>query len=395
MRLWLGMLLAALVLLGGAPHARADDARARAAFEAGNRAFARAQRAAGARRLEALRAALAAYDESLAESPRAITHFNRGIVLELLGDGLEAWRAFESFLRLAPEDDPVRPEAHAHLDRLATELSRLSLTVAPRGATVSLVSDRGERVELSSGTHTLRPGAYTISASAEGHLAATQRLLLSAGQVASVRVALAPIDAETTTPEVEPPPPPPVAHLSVEGVGLTLYVDDIEVPSGAAITPGVHRVRVEREGYLPATREVQVEEGAQVVLRPSLAPIPPEPRRAGAHALAATMGASAIVSGGLALSARRWARDADDALDTLEQTPNAANRRAAEQALDDSRQANRVADISLGISGALAAGTTLFYLLRRPDAPGESSLSVDLAPARGGATLSIRGGLPR
>ncbi|MBX7195670.1 MAG: PEGA domain-containing protein, partial [Sandaracinaceae bacterium] len=228
------------------------ETEARAHFEAG-RAHARSERWAEA---------LVEFQASEALVPRSVTEFNLAATLLRLG------RARETLEMLA------RLEARPDLDaQLRADVATLRAAARDAVRTLALaVTPSDARLEIDGvvleGTGSPRavlldPGPHTVVITAPGYAERRESL---------------PADAVTLG--VELTPLPTLAVVESSEPDAAIEIDGAEVGRGRveqALAPGVHHVRVSRDGRLPYESDITLARGERVVVHASLTLEPSRP----------------------------------------------------------------------------------------------------------------------
>jgi tetratricopeptide (TPR) repeat protein len=208
--------------------------------------------------------ALEYFRRSRAIAERPSSAYNAAVALYHLGRYQEAVRAFEDYLRLTTreEDGERYQEAERYLDEMRQNLGRLTLTVSPPDAEVSVdgVPIPGETARR---VLHLDPGRRNITIAAEGHQ--TRRLSLSVleGQVHERSVVLR-THAET------------ILGIRANVAAATISVDGVAVGTGSVelpVEPGDHDVDIHAEGYESYFERVGVEFGALHRVNAALRPV--------------------------------------------------------------------------------------------------------------------------
>jgi hypothetical protein len=255
--LWL-ILLAQVA--SAAPKAPSDEVvnEARRRFQRANQLY------QDGRYTDALHLYQAAYD--LVPSPDIL--FNLGLVKEKVFDYEGCSLALRDYLRQG--DSAHREQAETRLEQCrARTLIPLRVSSLPTSASVSV----GEGSQRTSHGRTptrldLRPGTYTVTVEAPGFVPQSQTVTLEEGVHPDIDFTLEKLST---------------LRIEADVSGATIFVDDEpqgESPVQREIKAGLHRVRVEKEGYRSVTREMSVHAGDQLSLVLSLPALPRERRLA-------------------------------------------------------------------------------------------------------------------
>lgn len=441
-------LFAISLLMAGAPalpaHAQSGNAEARAHFDAGNRHFARARRLRGARRARALEAALGEYMQTLAIVRSRNALFNTALVLEQLERPTEAFAYVREYLAIRGLSEQERADGEARMAALRQKVAVVAIGSEPPGAQVfvdrrdlaargvtpievavepgrhtvylvrphhepfeaSVEAATGERAEVSA-TLTPRPVAVTLEVMAP----AGTPLTLDGERVEAGTVELTPglhvarLEPERGTPverrfEVRPGEPMRV-RLELSGAALAVqtgtlvvaanvparvFVDDAPVGEGqevrAELSTGSHVVEVRVPEREPLRRMVRIEPGGTAELRATFEE-PSRPLGVLPHVALAVTGAGVAATVGLGVHALKLNSDNEAACDRSGNDP--VQCAALRSEVED---ANRITDVVLGVTGALAITTLILYLVNRADADADLvQVSVD----RHGGGLRIGG----
>ncbi len=197
--------------------------------------------------------ALLAFQESYQLRPAPVVLYNLGLALRGLGRYRDAIDAFQRYLA-APEQGADASRLTAIRDetsQMQRSLIRLSVTVRPAGATVSI---DGRPQTLEQGLLLTDPGAHVIEIAANGFRQFRQERTWRAGSESTLDVQLEPSSDGrlVVTPSV------PDALIRVDGA-----------PAGTGradqpVLPGSHRIEVRAPGYEPFARTVRVGSSATV-----------------------------------------------------------------------------------------------------------------------------------
>jgi outer membrane receptor for ferrienterochelin and colicins len=422
--------------------AQSGNAEARAHFDAGNRHFARARRVRGARRTRALEEALGEYMQTLAIVRSRNALFNTALVLEQLERPTEAFGYVREYLAIRGLSDQERADGEARMAALREKVAVIATASEPAGAEVFVdrldLAARGSApIEIA-----VEPGEHTLYFRLPHHETAERTVEAATGERTEVSVTLAPepvavtleVMAPAATPltldgepaeagtvelapglhvarleptegtpverrfEVRPGEPmrvrlelsaPAVARVEtgtirvVSNVAAQVFVDDAPVGEGEEVTTeastGSHVVEVRVEGRDPLRRLVRLRAGGTAELQASF---DEESRPLGVlpHVALGLTGAGLAATVGLGVRALQM-NDDNQAL--CDATPSRCDQLEAE--VED---ANRVTDVVLGVTGALAITTLILYLVNRPDADGDL---VQLVAGPGGAGVQLGG----
>lgn len=248
MRRSTALMLSTSVLLGSAP-LRADDvSEASALFTEGNAHLQRATRLRGARRTEALEAALAQYLSSLQRVRSRNVLYNTAIALEMLGRASEAFNYWTEYLGVEGLSEAEREDGRAHRDALRAQVAVVSITANARGEVWMDRRDLGARghtpLELA-----VEAGAHTFYVRAPGFLDGEVPGTATLGTTTTVSLTL---QAQPVLVQVLAP-----SHAEVD-------IDGQPVPAGQAtpLTPGNHVARVTIDGEVVAERRFDVVTGS-------------------------------------------------------------------------------------------------------------------------------------
>lgn len=203
-------------------------------------------------------------------------------------------------------------------------------------------------------------------------------------------------------------------RVDVSPVGTLVTVDG--APRGRTpiepfeLAPGAHRVRLERDGFLPLEQDVTVPAGGEAVVQQALVALPAPPREiviiedeepaapAGPYSpwQWVTLGTgAALLGGGVALFVLGEAdlQEVRDADGFGTGRPVDMTARQARD-LEDSGNAKRVSGIALmGVGGAALATSVVLFVLAATDA-GDGAVSAPqatAAPVPGGAVFGLGG----
>lgn len=226
------------------PGQRLDVEAARRAFDRG---VLLAQQGRWSEALEEFRRS-----RSLADRPR--TAFNVALALDRLQRYREARAALESCLGMpgVTAESDLMVDAQRLLSQVRRSLATLTLAVAPGGAEVRINS------AVIPGEGTLRtldidPGRQALEVTAPGMAAQSFELVARPGERLSRRVDLAVVPGRVA--------------VNIDNPSAEVSIDDEVVGHGTTLwqgAPGLHRLRVEFEGYRPYRRAVMVTPGGEL-----------------------------------------------------------------------------------------------------------------------------------
>lgn len=239
--------LTATLCIAAPPLAHAQ--RARPAAEPPNVIAARVAFEQGVRLLQDSRFAEAAssFEQSYRDNPNPIVLFNLAFAYRGVGRVRDAIETIDRFLA-SPGNTPADrlPAARAERDRLEAALARITVTLSP--ATAQLTIDARE-ANAGATAIALDPGSHVIDARRDGHRPFHQELQLSEGERRTIEIRLVEIDDEGRL-HVEPSVLG--ARVSVDGRFAGTGVVDINVRAGN------HQVEITADGFAPLRRTVRV-----------------------------------------------------------------------------------------------------------------------------------------
>ena len=193
--------------------------------------------------------------------------------VEQMDGGLFAWCRIQRESRTPQEGDRVR------FAEVQSRQGRVTVRSQPEGATVVLDGDSVGTTPL---RQRLAPGRYDLRVEASGYRAVTQPVRVQAAQEQQITVTLAEIVPATLSITTEPAGATVI--LNGERTGTTPF--EQSVPSGSLT------VRLERDAYRPATRQLELVPGARRELSVTL-----EPEPASLTVRSTPTGASVLVDG--------------------------------------------------------------------------------------------------
>ncbi|MCC7542279.1 MAG: PEGA domain-containing protein [Deltaproteobacteria bacterium] len=221
-----------------------------------------------------------AFISAYAQMPFAAFLFNAGVAFERHGDTAQAIDYFRRYIAAEPNAGD-RAEVEARIARLtpgaptppsqtpdqAQQAMKSLLTVRtdPEGARVTL--RQGSNVVATGPTpfaQTLDAGDYSLTVEHPDYRTATERVSIRPGRVYVVIMNLSQGEF--------------LGYLRVvtDIPGASVYIDDREqgevgrTPYANSVSTGRHRIIIERPGYRPITREIEVGVGEDVTLRVDL-----------------------------------------------------------------------------------------------------------------------------
>lgn len=241
-----------------APEVKAD---ARARFDQGLKLFEKGENAA----------ALAEFQRAYALIPNPTLLYNIGLVQAAMGRPVEAVDALEKLL--ADESARLSVEQRRHATQVRDEqLGRIALVVVltDRPATVEIDGVESGRTPLSAPLR-VSSGVHVVSVVAPGCLPSRKELTLAGRTTETLTVSLLP--TESSAAHLAMTVDVPGAEVLVNGqrVGTTPLLTSVAVPPGAA------HIEVQRAGYLTATRDLHLDQGATGTVGLSLAEDPATP----------------------------------------------------------------------------------------------------------------------
>ncbi|MEM9072362.1 MAG: PEGA domain-containing protein [Myxococcota bacterium] len=410
------------------------NAEARVFFDRGNELLSQAGRARGRRRRRLLEESLQAFVSTLRIVRSRNALFNAALVLEQLDRPAEAFGYYQEYLGIPGLDEEERQQGAARV-----------AAIAPRIAIVSIASNADaevfvDRLDLAARGQTplriaLPPGDHTLFFRHPHYEDSETRVTAVIGEEREVEQTLTPrpvavtletpmegqltLDGEAVQPgTVNLPPGPHLARFEVPGRSTTELRFEVEIgqpqtirlDAGAVgavllvvrsnrlamvsingevagrgrevrteVSPGSHRLTVEANGYEPyeGSIEAELEQPARVsvVLEEEGRPLGAAP-----HVMLGVSAAAAVTWAALAGRARKMRNDFNASC-TRESCDGAER--------SDVNDANRAADIVLGVAGALTLTTVVLYLLNRGGE--ESRATIDVAASRQGGGLLLRG----
>lgn len=416
----------------------AENAEAGRHFERGNAALARARRTRGARQTRYLEEALAAYVDTIAIVRSRNALFNAGLVLEQLQRGAEAFAYFQEYMHVPGLSDEERADGQTHLDALRPSLALTTITSEPAGATVYV-----DRVDLAPRGTTplelaLAPGEHRVFVRLEHYQDLERTFEAVMGETVTLNVPLEALEVEvvfelaggegvqlevdgtvTSAMRLSLSPGPHVARvltasrqpleqrfvvrpgeplrlrLNAAGAaalngtivvvsepGASVAVNGLSVGEGEEVRheapPGQYIVNVEAPDRTPYEQMVSVSAGQTIRVDVQLGRSTGRPLGALPHIALGLTGAAAIGFGILAASARSENQTFED------RCPGPSQDECRDLA-DNVDSANTRADIVLGVAGALAITTVLFYIFnRKREEPSRGQVDV-VADRQGGA----------
>lgn len=217
-------------------------------------------------------AALAEFDRAYEIAPALPVLYNLARVHAELGHPVEAARAYQRYLTEGGDTLPAarRTEVEQALARQRDRIGHLRVEANVEGAIVSVDGNDVATTPLTAPID-LGSGSHAIGVRAPGYEGVTREISIAGTVEASLVVELRrEIEARGTL------------HVTASLAGVTVRIDGREVGTTplAATFPvpiGVHEVSGERPGYLADSRQVQVDEGADVDVALHVEPDPDAP----------------------------------------------------------------------------------------------------------------------
>ncbi len=341
------------------PQVEHDEARARAAWEAGAVAFAAGD----------MHEAIKQFELTFRYSGRPGPMFSLGQahrhLWEQTKDDRQRRLAVVRYQRYLELDAQGRRklEAERWITELQDELedlgeppplfTRLGITSPTPGATASI--DGGPTAALPI-TPDVAPGRHVVEVSAAGFHGERREVALPEGSTLPLMVELVPIDAQ----------------LSVRGpVGAEVYVDGQRVGSlplraAVALAPGRHQLGVAQRGRTLFVRELELDRAERDQLEARLETTGQRKVALAAVVVGASASAAAVVLMALALDQQRRAREVHDELTTSDSGITLDRYRDGAQAAQR-RDALRAGALATGITGlAVLATGVLLWITDRP-----------------------------
>ncbi len=249
-------LLQLLVMLAAPAEGPADEASRR--FDLAVRRYNRGDR----------EGALAEFQRVQELAPRPAVLFNVAMIHAALGHWVQAHQGLTEVLA-APGTlpEPRLARAREKLAEVESKVGRLTVRCATAGATVE-VNGVSAGVAPLPGPVVVPAGRALVTVSAPGRVPQRAERLVPGGGAAEVTLELEPQAVAVST-----------AQLAVRCAvpGADVFVDDVRVAvtplaTTLAVAAGSHRVRLEREGYVPVARDVTLAGGASGQLQLDLEP---------------------------------------------------------------------------------------------------------------------------
>lgn len=367
-------------------HAQDDRSAARAAFEAGRRAY----------ETGAFREALEHFQEAYRLAPHPSVRVNIASCYDQLDRPIEALFHYEQFLGEAGRVAAVqRREVEAAIARLRSRVGAIALQITPDGALVTIDGTETRRTPVPEPVRVVA-GSHTVEVQLEGYRPERRTVVVGGGE--SVRVALRLARAETapsatsasTASASTPPSTPPTSRLEptiASGAAATDVQDRSEPRSEDSAGERANDAAAPAPAATtPHTAESGNDSGDIRLTAPVLV--------AGGVTAAALVGA--LVFGPLALSANASFEDAVRRSNDPELPPEERARAHAEGrgAANDASTFAAVTDVLL-IAAAVGAGaSTALFVIAQGESDREESATVSAVPRAGpglfGVSLSGR-----
>lgn len=190
-----------------------------------------------------------AFEEAVRLEPNAARWFALGQACRNTSRYTQAIDAFEHYLAAPPpSEDPARiATVRAEVDSIRRLVGRLSLTVTPATAAVSL---DGRALALPIDQALVDPGPHVLEVAAEGHRPERREVNVTGGAALVLQFALTPVTTQGPRLIIESSEP-----------GAQISVDGQNVGSGRAdrtLSAGDHLVEINASGYEPFRRPVHL-----------------------------------------------------------------------------------------------------------------------------------------
>lgn len=411
------------------------NAEARVFFDRGNALFEQAGRVRGRRQRRLLEEALQNYVSALRIVRSRNALFNAAVVLEQLERPSEAFGYYREYLAIPGLSEGERNQAQQRLDGIRPRIAIVAIETTPSGAEVFVdrldLAARGETpVEIAvpagehtiffrhphytdaqtsvtavvgetrritqelealpvaltlrgegqlsidgnavdAGVHELPPGNYVVRLETPGRDPVQRLVELAAGQ--PQEITLVPGEAQGSILRV------------VSNVPARVRVDSQPIGAGqevdATVEPGGHLVRVEADGYEPWEGMINTTAGGTAVVRVTMSEDGGRPLGVLPHVALGVTAASAVGWVALMVVANNE-HDEYKAACRGERSNSSCDTIGQNQV----EEANLRADILLGVTGAVAITTVIFYILNRS---GDESTTADVQLGRNGGALTV------
>jgi hypothetical protein len=293
---------------------------------------------------------------------------------------LTGFRAAVREITLAQGAEP--PVVELELSRLQVS-ERIQVRSTPPGAEVLI---NGERVGTSPWSDQLETGTYSLELRLDGYVSQQREVAVVAGEPRLVEVTFAAPGRLSLLSNVDD------AAVLIDGEEAA--TTPLEAP--IALTPGGHRVRLEREGYQPWVHDLVIESDQRVVADVTLADteggLAPGLFWASLGVAAAT-GIGALVTGILTLDQQG---DVDQFLEDVragEELGTFAELDRRRREMQDTGTTLAITTDVLWISSAVFAATTLVLGFFTRFGPRESDAEIEITAASltGGAMIAVSG----
>lgn len=222
------------------------------------------------------------YDAALAELQRAYdiapafpVLYNLGRVHATLGHPVEAARALERYLEEGGQAIPAsrRDEVETELARQRSRIGHLVVETNVPGSTVNIDGIDVARTPLEAPIP-LGAGAHTVAVRAPGHASEIRSVQIAGGVEENMRVELNREFEARGTVRIHSTLPDVLVRVDGVEIGRTPIEATIPVPAGE------HEITGERDGYLPDTHRITIQDQASAEVRLRLEPDPNPPSEA-------------------------------------------------------------------------------------------------------------------
>lgn len=197
--------------------------------------------------------AIGFYEKSYATTKNPAVLYNMSRAYQSLADYPKALEKLEEFVEKAPQELKARvPQLDSLLAELRGRVATMIISVPTAGAEIRLGDKILGTTKEGQSVYRVNAGAQTLQISHPSYFTFTRPLALAAGKIETVDVVLGSKDTGSLLTVTSPVAG---ANVSVDGASLGV------VPAQKPLSPGQHRITLQRDGYETAETSVVLTAG--------------------------------------------------------------------------------------------------------------------------------------